>query len=231
MKKTVLRLALLLTCLSLPASGAVVFVDLSLVPAYQNQTTPASTPGNLSLTAVSIPGISAGSGSYSLDLTISDFLGLSGMIEKYVSLHSTLNSVNVVFTAGPPAQATALGLGSVVSAGSNWYTAANDSLFLARHIVILGSTTDQGQWTDGQQYYAGFRFVDGSSYHYGYLALTVSSFDSTNALSIAGYAYETTPNQGVTIAAIPEPATVAAGLGAAALLFAAWRRRLMGSVR
>ena len=212
----------------LPARGALVFVDLSSVPAYQNQSTPAPSPPvggvNTSSSAVSISNIAVGSGTYSLDLTISDSLGSSGLVEKFVRLDSRLNDVELIFSPGPPEQVTALAPGAVVDAGAAWYTTSDKSLPLTRHLVILGSPTDQGQWTDGQVHFAGFRFMDGASYHYGFVGLTITSFDSTPTLSISGYAYETTPDQAVTIGAIPEPATTAVLFGAGGLMLVASRR-------
>ncbi len=179
----------------------------------------------MSSLAVSIPNIPAGSSTYSLDLTVSDALGSSGLVEKVVRLDSRLNDVELIFSEGPPEHATALAPGAIVDASSNWYTTSDKTMLLTRHLVILGSPTDQGQWIDGQEHFAGFRFVDGGSYYYGFVGLTVATFDSTPTLSISGYAYETAPNQGVTVAAIPEPATAATLFGFCGCLLAAIRRR------
>lgn len=219
---------LALICAHQPASGALVFVDLSAVPAYQSQSTPPPSPPaggvNVSSLTVSISNILAGSGTYSLDLTVSDALGSSGLVEKAVRLDSRLNDIELIFSEGPPEHATALAPGTVVDASSDWYTTSDKTMLLTRHLVILGSTTDQGQWTDGQEHFAGFRFVDGSSYYYGFIGLTVATFDSIPTLSISGYAYETTPNQGVTVSAIPEPATTAVLFAACGFALAASRR-------
>ncbi len=92
-------------------------------------------------------------------------------------------------------------------------------MLLTRHVVILGSPTEQGQWIDGQEHFAGFRFVDGSSYHYGFIGLTITTFDTTPTLSVSSYAYESTPNQGVTISSIPEPATTTLWVAAGGFFF------------
>jgi hypothetical protein len=209
------------------SSGALIYVDLSSVPAYQNQSTPEPSPPvsgvNVSSNAVSISNITVGGGTYSFDFTISDSLGSSGLVEKMVRLDSRLNDVELVYTEGPPEHTTALALGSTVNSGSAWYTTSDKSLLLTRHVVVLGSSVEQGQWIDGQEHYAGFRFVDGGSYYYGYIGLTVTTFDTTPTLSISGYAYESTANQGVTISAIPEPATTTVWMAAGGFLFAAIR--------
>ncbi len=106
MNPKVCLLFLAFACSQLPSSGALVFFDLSSVPAYQNQSTPAPTPPgsgvNVSSKAVSISGIAAGAGTYSLDLTISDSLGSSGLVEKAVRLDSRLNDVELIYTAARP---------------------------------------------------------------------------------------------------------------------------------
>lgn len=213
----------------LPVLGALIVVDLSSDGSYQNQFTPPPAPPvsgvNISSKDVSISNITVGGGTYSLDFTISDALGSSGLIERYVRLDSRLNDVELIFSAGPPEHATALAEGNFIDASSDWYITSDKDMLLTRFVVILGSDTSQGQWLDGQEHYAGFRFLDGASYHYGFIGITITNYDSTPTLSISGYTYESTPNQGVTITgiSIPEPASAAALMGVGGLFFVAGR--------
>lgn len=59
----------------------------------------------------------------------------------------------------------------------------------------------------GQPFYIGYRLLSGSDYLYGYARLSASFNEGNNLtqLTASEWAYESTPNTDITIAAIPEP--------------------------
>ncbi|MEX2381787.1 MAG: hypothetical protein WD490_05360 [Opitutales bacterium] len=120
-----------------------------------------------------------------------------------------------------------LGSGFLVGpslASGTMATAGAESLM--RLLLIYGGT-QQGSaegiggvgFTDGEPGYMGFAFDIGGDTHYGWarLILTPGPIDSgTTGLFIDGWAYESDPDTAISTP-IPEPATVATGLGMLAL--------------
>jgi hypothetical protein len=84
-----------------------------------------------------------------------------------------------------------------------------------------------GEWDNGLTAFAGFRFLNASGVHYGWVRLLVE--ETSNQITIFDYAYDDTPNTAIAAGAgapaVPEPATMALVLiGACGV--AARRRRL-----
>lgn len=65
--------------------------------------------------------------------------------------------------------------------------------------------TNDVNW--GQAFYVGYRFESGADYLYGYAQVTADYDDGDNLtqLRLTRWAYEDTPNTGITIGVVPEP--------------------------
>ncbi|MBP7829109.1 MAG: hypothetical protein KA248_04245 [Kiritimatiellae bacterium] len=90
------------------------------------------------------------------------------------------------------------------------------------------ASVDTNELTWGQSFYIGYRFESGSDHLYGYAQLTAdfNSGDNQTQIRVTRWAYEDTPNTGITIAAVPEPGlTVLLCLGVAGLLLRRFFRR------
>ncbi|HTS37404.1 MAG TPA: hypothetical protein VMH04_17135 [Candidatus Solibacter sp.] len=94
-----------------------------------------------------------------------------------------------------------------------------------------------GPWANATNRYLGFKFLINGKVHYGWARLTVKNFNQGGAVTITGYAYETTPQtalkEGILSGPTKESAEMLApvedraGLGALALGtsgLAIWRR-------
>jgi len=81
----------------------------------------------------------------------------------------------------------------------------------------------QGSWegTSGIAY-AGVTFTQGSDLHTGWVRLSYD--DATNSLTVLDFAYETTPDTGIFIGAIPEPSTSLLAVLSGSLLCARRKR-------
>ena len=63
----------------------------------------------------------------------------------------------------------------------------------------------------GTPFYIGYRVVSGTDYLYGYAQITAQYNETESEMSISplSWAYESTPNQGITAGAVPEPGVLA----------------------
>jgi hypothetical protein len=96
-----------------------------------------------------------------------------------------------------------------VIAGDRGYLHQNDSS------SVVGDWGDT-QVTDG---FVGIKLTLGGETHYGWLRLINNPTANPANLTLAGWAYESTPNLGIEATIVPEPSALAlAGLGTAALL-------------
>jgi hypothetical protein len=228
------RLSFFVTCVALcqMAESAVVVVPLSGNASFQNQNAevPAVEPGSgvdMRTHMVEISAINVGGNDYDLRFLFANSLGSSGIVERYIKMRSTDDSVELAFTAGPPDVVAGFEVGQLVDDSLNWFDSSSKDLTMARHLEILGSDTDQGEFRDGNERYAAFRFLDGVDNYYGYVQLTITDYPDQPTLSLAGYAYETTANTAILIVAVPEPAATGflAGIALVAWQFGARRRR------
>ncbi len=140
---------------------------------------------------------------------------------------ATLGALNGDVLMSDAENVTAMAAGVIVGpAASMWGPGsllALDQYFGDPPVYI----NEQGEWDNGLTAFAGFRFLNASGVHYGWVRLLVE--ETSNQITIFDYAYEDTPDTaiaaGAGAAAVPEPGTMALVLiGACGL--AARRRRL-----
>jgi len=108
-----------------------------------------------------------------------------------------------------------LATGYVISAGRAFGTFAS--------IITAGAFKGASGFTTGNAGYVGFRFAIAGATHYGWARLTFDT-SSTGGVTIHEWAYENVANTNIQIAAVPEPAHFATGLGLLALGAAGLRR-------
>jgi len=211
-----------------PLGAVLIQVDLSSNPAYQNQRAevPIDPPGSgedVRTHTFSLPVNNVGGHDYTFNFTLINVLTAGGLIERTVRLGAIANELELIYDPG----LTAFGAGATIDASLAWNPGVGKDVGILRYIYIPSpeSTSHAGEFNDGMTKFAGFRLVAGSDYYYGYLQLTIQDYPDHPSLSLAGYAYQSTANLGVTTSAIPEPATAVLWLGLAGLVITTWRRR------
>ncbi|MGJ3242546.1 MAG: hypothetical protein ACFE0O_06280 [Opitutales bacterium] len=91
---------------------------------------------------------------------------------------------------------------------------------------LIGSAAGGQGWSLGDTGFIGFKFTanSGSDTHYGWAEITIDGAFAGSGYIIHDAWYNSTPGAAITVGAIPEPETAAAGLGALALGAAGLRR-------
>jgi len=82
-----------------------------------------------------------------------------------------------------------------------------------------------GDWKSGvSPGYAGLQMTSGTDTFYGWVSMSYV-VGSPNQVTVNGFAFENQPNTPITVAAVPEPASLAMVAAGAAFAAAAYRRR------
>ena len=82
-----------------------------------------------------------------------------------------------------------------------------------------------GDWKSGvSPGYAGLKMLSGSDAYYGWVSINYV-ISSPNQATVTAFAFENLPNTPITVAAVPEPASLAMVAGAGAAFAAAVYRR------
>lgn len=164
-------------------------------------------------TTVAFGNINLGAGTFSVagDFTdpISFGVGLNPPEAPVASQFFSQSNNNVSWLV-PSGTIALLSAGGTVGAGT--YSAADPNF--------------GGDWKSGvSPGYAGLRMTSGTDTFYGWVSIDYV-VGSPNQVTVNGFAFENQPNTPITVAAVPEPASLAMVAGAAAaVVAAAYRRR------
>jgi hypothetical protein len=201
------------------AQAAIIIVDLRADLNFQNQKAaiPIANGNDQSLFHhFSIPNIEVGNGTFSLNFSLANGVSASGNItEREGRIEAIQDMVHPLYNPG----LLALNAGTSIDDTLTWNNEnKNVAIFRYIHVIAPESTSNAGDFNDGIERFAGFRLQDGADYYYGYLQMQLIDYPDEPAISIAGYAIETTANQPILITAIPEPSTSALMLSALSML-------------
>ncbi|WOO39812.1 hypothetical protein [Rubellicoccus peritrichatus] len=164
----------------------------------------------------------AGNGNGTFDWDIDGQGGQEAIVDifqdRIVDLFSRGNSFGVR-ALGPA------GAGNLLNLGLSNYVNTGDATFGSYIYTILrdGNIRFATGFTSGENGYIGFQFRPAGTTLYGWAEVVLTEGGDTGTFEIVQWAYEDT-GANIQTGAIPEPATVATGLGALALGAAGLRR-------
>lgn len=138
---------------------------------------------------------------------------------------ATLGALNGEILMANANDVTRLSTGMIVGPGTS--TFGSGGLLATDRFAGFPPVTffEDGLWDNDSTAFAGFRFLNASGVHYGWVRARIE--ETSNQITIFDYAYESLADTRITAGAVPEPATLGLVLlaaGAAATLRRARRR-------
>lgn len=124
---------------------------------------------------------------------------------------------------GAMVQASPTGPGT---AAYGWGGSHNDRTVLSQYSITSGSIRNLVGFSSGVPGNIGFRFTNGGNTHYGWASVTATTNNSSFVVN--SWAYESAPNMGIEVGAVPEPSVSTLGLLAAGAAGLRRRRRKQG---
>ena len=142
------------------------------------------------------------------------------------------NPISFGIGLNPPGAGTAAQFFSQSNNGVGWLVPSGTIALLSAGGTVGAGTYSSadpnfgGDWKSGvSPGYAGLKMLSGSDAYYGWVSINYV-ISSPNQATVTAFAFENLPNTPITVAAVPEPASLAMVAGAgAAFVAAAYRRR------